>query len=154
MFPNTNGVPISLNQGDSLIDVQNFSIDPSWNYEFCWIVVFIQDDVEHSVVQCEKLSIGELSISENTGYNDIYFIAPPSIIKDNIVFILNTEDEKGIFIELFNAAGRKVFYKKISLVRGVNKITIDSKVLRSKGVYFYKINGKQDFEGKIIYMGK
>ncbi len=45
MLPSDTGVAFTINQGDTYVDSQSFSIDPSWVDSNCNVVVWVQSDV-------------------------------------------------------------------------------------------------------------
>jgi hypothetical protein len=57
MFPSAAGVSISMAQGDTLYDNQNFTFDPDWNFINSYIAVFIQRDTNKEIQQAATWSI-------------------------------------------------------------------------------------------------
>ncbi len=57
MIPDANGIPLSLNAGDSLIDTINFSLDPEWFEPYIYFVAFVQNDDSHEVLQSEMVRL-------------------------------------------------------------------------------------------------
>ncbi len=53
MLPDANGIPLSLNAGDSLIDTINFSLENDWFEPYIYFVAFVQNDNTKEVLQSE-----------------------------------------------------------------------------------------------------
>lgn len=57
MFPDTMGIEITTVQGDSVIESALFAVAPAWDLAQSEIVVFVQSDYTHEVVQTAKMAI-------------------------------------------------------------------------------------------------
>jgi len=97
MFPSASGVSISMSQGDTLYDSQNFTFDPSWNFINSYIAVFIQTDSNKEIKQAAKwripinvpnITFTGYSIDDSSGDNDGR--ADPGETVDMIVSLYNS----------------------------------------------------------------
>jgi len=158
MFPDVNGISLTLARGDTVVDTQNFIIDSSWDWQKCFVTVFIQDDTNHQVYQAGKLSLVQIvNVKESSkGYDSstIQFIRPLSIVRNEILFAFNSPKTFNAEIEIYNSTGRRVFQLQKKLQAGYNEFSINTKTLRAPGVYFYRVKTERIFKGKFIYLVK
>ncbi|UCE18579.1 MAG: Omp28-related outer membrane protein [Gemmatimonadota bacterium] len=79
MYPDGNGQPFSIQEGQSLDISRNFTLDPEWIPEHCGFVVFVQDTSTFEVIQATKsriftaVSILDLDLLDTGGDGDSNF---------------------------------------------------------------------------------
>jgi hypothetical protein len=97
MFPSATGVSISMAQGDTLYDTQNYSFDPDWNFINSYIAVFIQCETNKEVQQAAQwsipinvpnISIVDKLVDDSSGDNDGR--ADPGETVDLIISLYNS----------------------------------------------------------------
>jgi hypothetical protein len=97
MFPSASGVSISMSQGDTLYNNQNFTFDPSWNFINSYIAVFVQNESTKEIQQSAKwvipIDVPNISyvghyIDDSSGDNDGR--ADPGETVDMIVSLYNS----------------------------------------------------------------
>lgn len=59
MAPDQYGTAIDFTSGDTQTANINFTIDDSWNYENCELVVFLQDNGTHEILQGFKMDLAD-----------------------------------------------------------------------------------------------
>ncbi|MEP6712192.1 MAG: Ig-like domain-containing protein [Ferruginibacter sp.] len=73
----------------------------------------------------------------------------PTLLASNTVVLFTTTDAKGISsLTLLDVYGRKLITRQVTIVKGTNRMSINSSSL-SKGTYFIKIEG-QDWNSETI----
>jgi outer membrane protein Omp28/type IX secretion system substrate protein len=94
MVPNQNGTSVDFTSGNSQVVNLDFSIDESWVYEHCEIVVFLQDNSTKEIHQAIKLPLSDFapaydrdaSVNEATNVpvkNCSGTVAPIATIRNN-----------------------------------------------------------------------
>lgn len=146
MFPSTVGVPISISMGDTVVNIENFSISSSWAIENCDIVVFVQDDGNKSVLQAAKIPVLSLThIKENSRdfkFNSIFIHPNPS--KASVEFSILLKNSMDVSLILYNSLGQRVYTlfdgylrEGIHHFRWDRRDSVGRKV--SSGVYWLRI---------------
>ncbi len=57
MFPSPTGVALTISEGDTVYDSQDFRVDPGWDFLNCEVVVFVQSDNGREVLQATRWPI-------------------------------------------------------------------------------------------------
>lgn len=68
MIPDPTGIPLTLQVGQTIVDTQTFTVDPGWQESECQIVVFVQNDVNHEVLQSEDAWIFGFPLVHYAGF--------------------------------------------------------------------------------------
>jgi hypothetical protein len=70
-FPSINGVPLSIAQGETKADSQNFTMLPGWNVNNTKIAVFVQSDQTREILQGSWTPLTSFSSAEGEGNKGI-----------------------------------------------------------------------------------
>lgn len=150
-LPDHNGEVINVPANGSISRNRNFTIASNWNPDKCKIIAFLQSDVLQPDSTKEIYQGGMIKIRELTAINEITNTSP------QITFIYHmkkpkiklTCERKGEFVlQIFSTDGR-IIQTICDYLNGKEKeIHLN---LKTKGIYFYKLNlfGKE-YQGKII----
>jgi thiol-disulfide isomerase/thioredoxin len=159
MFPDVNGVPVTLNMGSIIVDTQSFVIDTSWDWRNCEIVVFLQDDADHQVYQSARISLLEVNIEEVSpeGKNITLSLSPVPARRE-VEFLLVLPKRGKVDFKIYDITGRLV----IPLFDGVLKegrhvIRWNLRDMMGRkvgaGIYFFHIKaGNWKKRGKIVVL--
>jgi len=140
MFPDVNGVPITISLGDTITDTQSFSISDSWVIENCEIVVFVQDDPTRAILQGAKIPVlGLTNIKENSNIVALrLFSIYPNPSRGSVEFSFALNKSEKISLNLYNSIGQRIY----TFYDGYTP----------EGIYKLKWNGR-DSSGKEVGAG-
>jgi len=160
-LPDHNGTLISIAASDHEIVTQPFTINSSWNDNYCTILAWIQNDSMQvdstkEIWQGAMRKVTELSIEE-TGSNvePRQFLVRPNPCDDRVTFSLDLTSGKEFQMFIYDISGRLV--KDFDGVSSGQQMALewdmcDNKGKRlSSGVYFYELlTSVRRISGKIV----
>jgi hypothetical protein len=85
-FPTVTGVPISISQGSTVVDTQDFVLSSNWEFSNCEIVVFVQNDITREILQGAKIPLSELYICGDTNGDHIINMSDLSYLANYLLF--------------------------------------------------------------------
>jgi len=165
-IPGPNGLMITIPPGDSVTYTQPFTIQPTWRYNYCSIVTFIQDTVVQPDAETKCTWQGNMikvvqlvGVDDTqTGLNDRPFTleAVPNPFIRNIRFIINNPVSGAYSIDIFDPTGRRVRKLNGEMIANKRESVFwdgrdDQDQHITPGIYFYRFQAP-DFvkSGKII----
>ena len=63
MVPTATGIAFSINQGETFVDSQSFSINAAWVDHKCYLPVFIQSDAGKKVLISNQIPLYQIHVS-------------------------------------------------------------------------------------------
>ena len=63
MVPNPTGISLTINQGETVVDSQSFSVNTAWVDSNCYLPVFVQSDNGHKVLICNEIPLYQKHVS-------------------------------------------------------------------------------------------
>ncbi len=71
MFPDVNGIPLTLDPGESVTETLAFTIDPNWVWSNCEVVVFLQDDGTKHALNADRVALSDIvGVLESTSLHN------------------------------------------------------------------------------------
>jgi len=165
-IPGPNGLMITIPPGDSVTYTQPFTIQPTWRYNYCSIVTFIQDTVvqpdaetkfiwQGSMIKVAQM-IGVDEISGDIATQPVTVVVTPNPFIREVRFTVSSPIPGLYAINIFDPAGRRIkkltgemiANKKIS-VGWDGRDGLEQRV--SPGIYFFRFQASGFVKsGKII----
>jgi hypothetical protein len=111
MFPDVGGIPLTISLGDTVTDVEEFTLSDTWVIENCEIVVFVQDDGTRSILQAAKIPVLDLTgVEESSGDLSLHLTPPlPNPTRGSIEFSITLKASERVNLSIYNSAGRRVY---------------------------------------------
>ncbi len=141
MLPTAGGVPITLSAGETVVDTQEFTIDPNWDQNNCQIVVFVQEDISHQVHQSEVTDV-MVNVAEEYAAKTKFWLRVPRLSNVSTPLTLEINAvEQGIYtIDVFDVSGARVFTRKKEInSKNLQSVLINSGSLSKPGAYFIRV---------------
>jgi len=149
IIPDTLGVQFNISINDTLEFNQSFSCPESLNFQFCRLVVWVQDDQTKEVLQTAVIDVIDMenpaSVVETGLPVNIYLKQNyPNPFNAGTVINYVIDSERIVEIDIYNLAGQKIntLYKG-SLSSGCYQAVWDGTNLNgdrvSSGIYFYRL---------------
>ncbi|UCB52455.1 MAG: hypothetical protein JSV10_10840 [Candidatus Zixiibacteriota bacterium] len=85
MLPDYQGVPISIDQGGTLVDSQSFHIDEEWVSHHCELVVFLQSDNGKKVLVSNLIPLYQKHVSGDANSDGVVTVSDVGFLS-NYVF--------------------------------------------------------------------
>ena len=149
MFPNSTGIRLYIDDGDTVDISQAISCPEPLVIENCELVVFVQAHQEREILQAARISLTDLEtvdIEAPTGLPSDFELSQnypnPFNAATNITYALLTESR--VHLDIYNLAGRRV----VSLLSemqpaGKHQVIWDGRDSHgqkvSSGIYFYRL---------------
>lgn len=151
MIPRTNGISISINQGETLEFSQNFSCSDPLVPKHCQLVVWVQaDGSDREVLQAAKIKVSEMDI---VGVDEVRELPRNFALSQNypnpfnastsITYSLDSKSE--VELAIYDLTGRKID----QLVNGVQNAGAHEIIWNgtdsggddvASGIYFYRLS--------------
>ncbi|MBX2989861.1 MAG: Omp28-related outer membrane protein [Bacteroidetes bacterium] len=71
MYPDANGSPISISQGQTVNVPRTITLNSNWNATHCRVIVFVQDNANKKVQNVEYMEVPDIPTSVGNPSNDI-----------------------------------------------------------------------------------
>ncbi|MCS7249746.1 MAG: Omp28-related outer membrane protein [candidate division WOR-3 bacterium] len=150
-LPDPNGEVITVPARGSISRSRNFTIASDWNSDKCKIIAFLQSDNLQPDSTKEIYQGGMIKIREMTAVNEITNPSPKITTISNMekTKIKLVGEKKGEFtLQIFATDGKIIQTIKDFFVGKEKEISLN---LKTKGIYFYKLNfSGKEYQGKII----
>ncbi|MEO0097715.1 MAG: Omp28-related outer membrane protein [candidate division WOR-3 bacterium] len=150
-LPDHNGEIITVPANGSISRSRDFTISTNWNPDKCKIIAFLQDDNLQPDSTKEVYQGGMINIRELTAISEVTNISP------KLTFIFNTGkskikltcENKGEFVlQIFSTDGKILQTIKDYFSGKEKELSLN---LKTKGIYFYKLNfSGKEYQGKLI----
>jgi hypothetical protein len=148
MYPDQNGSPISISQGQTVNIPRQISLNPSWVPDNCRVIVFVQNNTDKKVQQVEYLDVSTL-----TGVGDPAVSLPsefmlsqnyPNPFNPTTTVSYALSEESYVSLKVFNLLGEEVrTLVAETRAAGNYEVTWDGKTNSGKdatsGVYLYQM---------------
>jgi hypothetical protein len=85
MLSGHDGIPFSINSGQTFVDTQSFYIDPDWVASHCELVAFVQDDNNRMVTNSNLLPLYQIHVSGDAN-SDLVVTLSDAVFLCNYVF--------------------------------------------------------------------
>jgi len=117
-IPGPNGQMITILPGDSVTYTQPFTIQPTWRYNYCSIVTFIQDTVVQPDAETKYVwQSGTIKVSQMIGVDEnsgdpgpqpVTVRTTPNPFIRQVRFIFNSPASGSYSIDIFDPVGRRI----------------------------------------------
>jgi hypothetical protein len=144
---------ITILPGDSVTYTQPFTIQPTWRYNYCSIVTFIQDtvvqpDAETKYVwQSGTIKVSQMiGVDENSGdleSRPVTVRTTPNPFIRQVRFIFNSPASGSYSIDIFDPVGRRINKLTGTLIANKEESVAwdgrdDQRQHIAPGIYFYR----------------
>lgn len=86
MLPDHEGVPLSINQGETVVDTQSFYVDSTWEDHHCELVVWVQSDQDTTVLISNSLPLHQTHISGDANGDGVVTISDATFLATYFLF--------------------------------------------------------------------
>jgi hypothetical protein len=113
MFPNTSGVPITIDHGQTVVDTQDFTVNPSWVGRNCYVAVFLQNDDNHKVLQSNKIALTAFpGIQEGQTTTDLKTyhlnLQPNPFVGETRISFAVGDQVRNVSLKIYDATGKLI----------------------------------------------
>ncbi len=141
MVPDPVGFSLSLAPGETVVETVAFSVDPSWNWRHCEIVVFVQDDETRHAVQANRLLLTQMTaVAEASAPQARIALRTPGLVRDRLRFTVEAGRAGAYEVEVYDAAGRRVWHRGFRIVRPQEVPVTVSPGMLPTGVYLVRLS--------------
>lgn len=149
MYPDANGSPISISQGQTVNIPRTITLNPAWNANHCRVIVFVQNLTDKKIQNAEYMEVPSLPTSVGDPANGVptsFGISQnyPNPFNPTTQFDYAVSSESFVSIKVYNTLGQEV-RTLVSDEKGIGvyKVEWDGKgnagdILPS-GLYLYKM---------------
>jgi hypothetical protein len=85
MLSGHDGIPFSINSGQTFVDTQSFYIDPDWVASHCELVAFVQDDNNRMVANSNLLPLYQIHVSGDANSDGVVTVSD-AVFLTNYIF--------------------------------------------------------------------
>ena len=86
MLPDENGVPVSVDQGETFVDTQSFHIDTSWVDRHCELVAFVQSDQDTAVLISSSLPVYQPHVPGDANSDRVVTVSDAVFLTNYILY--------------------------------------------------------------------
>ncbi len=148
MVPDAQGLALNLSPGATVVETLHFSVDSTWDWHHCEMVVFVQDDYTKHVAQSNRLRLRDMvAVEEIPKPQARIALQVPGVNRGALRLEIRASRAGTYTLEVYNAAGRRVWQQRIQVSHPARvPLTVPGSHLAS-GVYLLTLR----HEGKVVY---
>ncbi len=151
MVPDPVGLSLSLSPGEAVTETLHFSVDPSWDWHHCEMVLFVQDDGTKHVGQSNRLRLTEMeyvAVEEEATQPLRPTLQVPGLMRGALRFTVAAVQPGTYEVAVYDVAGRRVWHRTLG-VRQAQTLNLSTPALPS-GVYLVRLK----VQGQVVQQAR